>query len=322
MRLIALLILATLVAACADSADDADPPARADGTATPDASGDDARTTRGGDRGEGGTGVRTSVVTLTDMSRSTPATAGAPVRAGRELPTFIYEPEGEGPHPLILFAHGLNGHPEKFTQLHTAWAEAGYVIVAPTFPVSNERAPGGGDFIDLNQQPADLGFVLDQLLGPDPPLVSTVDPNRVGVGGLSLGGATVYGFAYDDCCRDDRAQAALVLDGNELSFTPDLTTGPPLLLIHADPDPSLPYENAVAHFAEATVPAAFLTLHETAHAEPYEDVDDPADDVVEQVTTAWWDRWLGDGSTSADALERIDAAVTHASDLTSWQARL
>ena len=117
----------------------------------------------------------------------------------------------------------------------------------------------------------------------------------------------------------------MVLDGNELAFTPDLTRGPPLLLIHADPDPRLPYDNAVAHYAAATVPAGFLTLHETAHAEPYEDIADPADDLVEQVTIAWWDLWLQedvDGGPSGEALERIDAAVADAAELATWESRL
>jgi fermentation-respiration switch protein FrsA (DUF1100 family) len=113
----------------------------------------------------------------------------------------------------------------------------------------------------------------------------------------------------------------MVLDGNELAFAPDLTRGPPLLLAHADPDPALPYSNAVGHFAAATVPAAFLTIHGPAHAEPYENADHPADEVVEIVTTGWWDRWLGAGGDDTP-LARIDAAVSGAGPLVTWQARL
>jgi dienelactone hydrolase len=306
VRWIALgLALAVLATACGD--DEGDPAS----TSLPEGA--------VGSTAEPGTGVRTTTVTLVDESRTTPATAGAGARPARELETHLYEPTGTGPFPLIVFAHGLNGHPRKFTTLHRAWAAAGYIVAAPAFPVSNDLAPGGGDFIDLGQQPADMAFVLDQLLGTDSPLTATVDQERVGAGGLSLGGATVYGLAYDDCCRDDRITAAMVLDGNELSFSPDLTRGPPVLLVHADPDPSLPYGNAVANFGRATVPAAFLTLHETAHAEPYENTVDPADDLVEAVTVAWWDRYLRDDPTAVD---RMTDAVTAAGPLASWEARL
>lgn len=269
--------------------------------------------------------VRTSVVTLTDASRVTPATAGAGHRSARVLPTHLYEPDGDGPFPLIVFAHGLDGHPRKFTRLLTAWAAAGHIVAVPTFPISNDEAPGGADMVDLHEQPTDMGFVLDELLADSSPVGVDVDPARVGAGGLSLGGATVYGFVYDDEYRDHRVRAAMVLDANELGFAPDLTRGPPLLLIHADPDPTLPYENSAAHFAAATVPAGLLTLHEMAHAEPYEDVDDPADEVVERVTVAWWELWLGDGRHDPGTegpRGRIDAAVAEAAELTTWVARL
>ena len=307
MRWIALaLVLGLLATACGDDAAEPASSAPSERRDPPPA-------------GDQRLDVRATTVTLVDDSRTTPATAGAAERPTRELATHLYEPSGAGPYPLIVFAHGLNGHPRKFTTLHRAWAAAGYIVAAPSFPVSNDLAPGGGDFIDTAQQPADMGFVLDRLLADDTPLTAAVDRDRIGAGGLSLGGATVYGFVYDDCCRDDRIGAAMVLDGNELNFAPDLTRGPPLLLVHADPDLQLPYENAVANFARATVPSAFLTLHETAHAEPFENTIDPADDLVEAVTVAWWDLHLG---ADQAAVDRMGEAVAAAGPLASWEVRL
>lgn len=264
-------------------------------------------------------GVTTSVVTLTDTSRSTPAAGSRPAEETRVLDTHLYEPSGEGPFPLVVFAHGLNGHPRKFTDLHRAWAAAGYVVAAPVFPLSNDENPGGGDVRDLREQPGDLSFVLDRLLDGDSPLRVNVDAARIGAGGLSLGGATVYGMVYDACCRDPRVAAAMVLDGNELAFSPDLSSGPPLFIAHAEGDTALPYDNAARHFAVAAVPAAFLTLHEVAHAEPYENTPDPADELVELVTVAWWDRHLGGDH---GALGRVEAAVVAAGSLATWEDRL
>lgn len=265
--------------------------------------------------------VSATVTTLTDESRPTPETGGAPARATRDLETYLYEPDGGGPFPLIVFAHGLNGHPRKFTELHEEWAAAGYVVAAPTFPVSNDEAPGGGDFIDLGEQPADMSFVLDHLLGPDSPLTVAVDPGAIGAGGLSLGGATVYGMVYDDCCRDERVRAAMVLDGNPLAFSPDLTSGPPLLIAHADPDPSLPYDSAVDLYDATTIPSALLTIVGPAHAEPFEDVAHPADEVASTVTVGWWDLWLGEGDQPA-VTERIDQAIIAEPGVAGWDARL
>jgi dienelactone hydrolase len=253
---------------------------------------------------------------LVDRSRTTPAGPSRDEQPQRELDTLLYEPRVDGPLPLIVFAHGLNGHPRKFTRLHRAWASSGYVVAAPTFPLSNDEATGGGDLSDMGEQPGDMGFVLDVLLGADSPITVDIDAGAVGAGGLSLGGATVYGLVYDDRCRDPRIRAAMVLDGNPLGFRIDLGHGPPLLIAHADGDPALPYDAAEALFEAATIPAGLLTLRRAVHAEPYEDVDDAADEVVAAVTVAWWDRHLrADGRAD----QRITDAVAKAGPLAEWR---
>ena len=44
-------------------------------------------------------------------------------------------------------------------------------------------------------------------------LYQSIDPKRIGAGGLSLGGATTYGVTFNECCADARITAAEVLDG-------------------------------------------------------------------------------------------------------------
>ena len=61
-------------------------------------------------------------------SRSAP-TRVAPDRALPARP-------GAGRRPLIVFAHGYNGDPAKFTQLFEHWAEAGFAVLAPRFPIT------------------------------------------------------------------------------------------------------------------------------------------------------------------------------------------
>jgi dienelactone hydrolase len=250
---------------------------------------------------------------LLDPSRPTPAGAGLPGAPERRLPTEVWVPAGPGPFPLVAFSHGLAGHPRKFTRLFRAWAEAGYLVAAPAFPLSNDEVPGEPTFADLAEQPHDVSFVIDQVLAASEtegdPLAGTVDPDHIAAAGLSLGGATTYGVAFNDCCRDDRLVAAMVLDGARLAVGGEfrMDSGLPLLIVHADQDYALPYSEAVAAYADAAAPKWLVTLHELAHAEPFEDVEDPADDVVEAVTIAFWDRWLGEDE---DAEQRLEAAVT------------
>jgi dienelactone hydrolase len=248
---------------------------------------------------------------LVDTSRPTPANAEAPGSDQRELTTEVYVPAGAGPFPLIAFSHGWAGHPRKFTQLFQAWAEAGYAVAAPAFPVSNDQAPGGASSDDVREQPADISFVLDQVLAAgadeDDPLYGAFDPDHVGAAGLSLGGVTTFGVAFGNCCRDDRITAAIVMDGAAVTFHDTLDSGLPLMVMHGDEDYLVPYEAATVAYGEAVAPKWFVTIHEAIHFEPYEDTPDPADDLVRATTIAFWDRYLG-GDDAAE--QRIVDAVT------------
>jgi fermentation-respiration switch protein FrsA (DUF1100 family) len=270
--------------------------------------------------------TRTEVTHLTldlvDPTRPTPAGAGLPGAAERRLATEVWVPSGDGPFPFVAFAHGLAGHPRKFTRLFRSWAEAGYLVAAPTFPLSNDEVPGEPTFTDLANQPGDISFVIDAVLAASDdegdPLHGTADADRVGVAGLSLGGATTYGVAFNDCCRDDRPIAAMVLDGARLAVGGEfrMDSGLPLLVVHADQDLALPYDEAVDAYADAVGPKYLVTLHEVAHAEPYENTPDPADELVMDVTTAFWDRWLRD---DLDADARLADAVGRGGDLASLE---
>jgi predicted dienelactone hydrolase len=233
---------------------------------------------------------------LVDTSRPTPANGGAPGSDRRVLTTEVYVPAGTGPFPLIAFSHGWAGHPRKFTQLFRAWAEAGYAVVAPAFPISNDRARGGASGDDVGEQPGDISFVLDQVLAAnddeDDPLFGAFDPDHIGAAGLSLGGVTTYGVAFSGCCRDDRITAAIVMDGGAVTFDDELDSGLPLMIMHGDEDYLVPYAAATVPYGEAVAPKWLVTIHEAIHFEPYEDAPDPADDMVRAATIAFWDRYL------------------------------
>ena len=160
--------------------------------------------------------------------------------------TELYLPGGKGPWPLVEFAHGFNGDPSKFTQLFGAWADAGFAVLAPRFPITYTDAGTNplGRATDIAQQPADMRFVLRKVLAGQ--YASRIDAHRIGVAGLSLGGGTTWGLISDRCCIERRYRAAIVMDGNRFGFGPTtfVPTTIPLMVLHIRTDIALPFQAA------------------------------------------------------------------------------
>ena len=224
----------------------------------------------------GSTLVATTTMTFVDTSRSTPPWDGMPGEPSRKLVTTIWYParasgsvaaSGDGPYPLIVFAHGLGGSPQEYQQLLTAWAAAGYVVAAPLFPLSSSQTPRGPDGGDIGNQPGDMSFVTDQVLSASAaangPLSGLVDPNEIGAAGHSNGAITTLGLVANSCCRDARVKAAVVMAGTTEGLgrgSYELAKAPPLLVVSDVHDGLVPYADAVAVFNEARGPKALLTL--------------------------------------------------------------
>src|SRR5207253_210206 len=85
-------------------------------------------------------------------------------RVPRPLETVVRCPATPGRHPLIVFAHGFALTPATYHHLLDAWAQAGYVVAAPVFPLTTANAPGGPDEADIVNQPRDMSFVITKLL--------------------------------------------------------------------------------------------------------------------------------------------------------------
>jgi dienelactone hydrolase len=230
---------------------------------------------------------------LVDASRPTAAGPGVAAAPTRALPTTVYLPAAAAPAPLIVLAHGAAGSPEKFTELAAAWAAAGYVVAAPRFPLTNEdvRPPVLGD---LAEQDDDVRFVIDEVLARnDVPgeLAGRIDPERIGLFGLSLGSLTVWAEARGDA-PDARIDALIQSDGATL--TDDVRGVPfPVLVAHSDVDPVFAYADVVADYGELPGPKYLLTLHGAGHATVGENTVTSADLVYRDITTAFWDRTLG-----------------------------
>jgi dienelactone hydrolase len=286
-------------------------------------------TVRSGPDGPFAVGERTEV--FVDDSRPTAPNRGAPGKPDRTLDTIIFYPaEGtpggepvkdapprseDGPYPLVVFSHGYTAHGNAYRNLVRWWAVAGYVVAAPTFPLSNGGAAGGPQLVDYRNQPADVSFVLDEMLrlnrDASSPLQGLIDDTRIGASGHSLGGLTTFGVAYNECCVDDRIKAAVPMSGIRLPFGTSkyfpAGADTPVLIIHGDQDALVPVSQAHEFFADARGPKALLILNGEDHVVAFVGgPSSPAGKLVIDGSIAFLDEYL---KGKPDGLERLRSAV-------------
>jgi predicted dienelactone hydrolase len=261
---------------------------------------------------------------LVDVSRPTAAGASSAESPARTLVTEVRLPPTDAPAPLIVFAHGLSGHPDVFTQLLDAWAQAGFVVAAPAFPLTNRDVPDAWqNWWDVQEQPDDVSFVIDELLaaGEDDgsPVHGRIDPDRIGVGGLSLGGATTYLVGLNDASRDPRVDAAMVLDGVAFDDRETGTflepSGTPAFVAHCADDPVADVRIARDAYALLAPPKYLVVLDGTCHAEAFEDTPHERDDIATAMTSAFWLAYLADGEPA-----ELDAVLDAAGGELEWDA--
>jgi fermentation-respiration switch protein FrsA (DUF1100 family) len=248
--------------------------------------------------------------TFTDPGRSTPANGNVPRHQGRTLLTNLYYPATGGPYPLIVFAHGFTGQGTDYHALLSAWAATGYVVAAPDFPLSSHNAAGGPSIADYFNQPGDVSFVITAVskLSADhhSPLSGRVDTGHVGVAGHSLGGITILGLATNTCCRDKRVAAAVAMAGDAVGFQGGsyMSAGtPPLLLVHGDHDPTVPYQGSRDAFSSSAPPKFLVTLLGGDHIGPYFNIAGPAYAAVVRTTVDFFDTYLKGRHNALDRLK-------------------
>jgi len=159
-----------------------------------------------------------------DVSRPTAANGDDPGSPERSFHVALWYPEGAlGEHPLAVYSHGFVSSRLGGTYLAEHLASHGYVVVSADFPLTHIQAPGGGNADDVVHQPADVSFLIDQALsleGAERPFEGELDAERIGVFGLSLGGATTTLVAFHPEWRDPRVSAAISIAGPGDVFGP------------------------------------------------------------------------------------------------------
>lgn len=108
-------------------------------------------------------------------------------------------PLADGPFPLVLVSHGLDGNSLNQAWLARALAEAGFVVAAPNHPGTTtwDRDPEMRS--RLAERPRDLSRVIDAAFD-HPDVGPAIDRQRIAAIGHSLGGWTVMaliGAAFD-----------------------------------------------------------------------------------------------------------------------------
>lgn len=265
------------------------------------------------------------MITRVDLSRSTTAHGSLPEASTRTLRIMLvypaYSPPGSaptpnapvypwaGPFPLVVLSHGLGGSAEGLLPMAQVWAASGYLVALPTFPLTNVATPGGPDGQDVQNQPADVSFIIDQLLAESAAagrlLSNAIDADKIAVSGHSNGGITTYGLVANSCCKDSRIKAAIVLSGVvSPSFGAgeyDLSDTPPMLVVHGINDSLLAYNQTVIDYNALEPPKGLLRL-ETADHVSYLQPDDLAFGLVAETSVNFLDGILKADNTALPQL--------------------
>ncbi|MGZ4343000.1 MAG: alpha/beta hydrolase family protein, partial [Solirubrobacteraceae bacterium] len=217
--------------------------------------------------------------------------------SGKNLPGAPPARAG-GPFPLVIFGHGFAVTPATYFRLLSAWASAGYVVAAPTFPLENAHAPGGPNEADLVNQPRDMSVVISRMLAanadPGSRLAGLIEPHQIAVAGQSDGGETALAVAYNRRFLDRRVRAAVILSGAKLPGASGFTfppPSPPLLAVQGTADTTNLPRFTRAFYDEARRPKYLLQLLGASHLRPYT-VQQPQLGIVERVTIAFLRRYL------------------------------
>jgi poly(3-hydroxybutyrate) depolymerase len=244
-------------------------------------------------------------VQYVDRTRSTVSHRTVLARS-RTLPTWLLTPTAPGPHPLVVFAHGYDVTPLTYSHLLHAWANAGFIVAAPYFPLTNPSAGRWLDEADVDHQPTDAAFILTQV---ERTLGRAVDTRHVFVAGHSDGGSTSFGAGFAHAVRDPRWTAVLIFAGARRPTMGSFSAPArrlPSLLIQSDHDQYNSLLEAARVWAVPRAPKVYVHLHNAPHLAPFSSAN-PYRDLVEATTVDFLRAWTATTPAArAPWLRRLD----------------
>ncbi|OCW58648.1 dienelactone hydrolase [Hoeflea olei] len=99
-----------------------------------------------------------------------------------------------GRHPLVVLSHGSGSTVQAMAWLAARLAQAGYIVAGPNHPGTTSGDSSPADTAKIWARVDDLSTVVSALLA-DPGWSGSIDADRIGVLGFSLGGATAMEMA-------------------------------------------------------------------------------------------------------------------------------
>jgi Chlorophyllase enzyme len=298
---VAVLAVLALVSGCAGQPEQQ--PARPSRSAVP--AGPQARTRSAAPAapapvgGYGSYRIGERQVAFTEPARTSPA---GQYLGQRTLLTQVWYPLARWParpFPLLMFAPGFLQCPGAYSDLLQAWASAGYVVAAVTFPRTNCHLGAEAYEADLVNQPRDMSYVLTRLLAlsaqPGNSFSGLLDPQEAGAAGQSDGGDTVAALAANTCCADRRLKAVAVLSGAEWAPMPGRYFpggAPPMLFTQGSADTiNPPWTSLQLYDGDGAGVRYYLDLFGASHLIPYVGTN-PVERLTARVTLAFFDRYL------------------------------
>jgi len=215
--------------------------------------------------------VATQELLLVDSTRPTARNRDVPEKPDRRFPSTLWYPDDfNGPYPLIVHSHGIVSNRTELAYLAEALASRGYVVIATDYPLTNGATQGGANADDVVNQPADISFLIDSVIGltgEDKPFAGTIDQSRIGLTGFSLGGLTTYLTTYHPRWRDPRIAAAVAIAGPSAIFAPQFfrTTNIPFLAIAGTSDALIEHRRHAADIPTRASNASLVTIEGGSH---------------------------------------------------------
>ena len=208
-----------------------------------------------------------------DESRPTAPNNDFTGRPVRVLKGKVWRPAGlPAPGPLLVYSHGFMSFHEEGKYLTRFLASHGYTVVSVDYPLTNFFAPGKPKLADVVNQPGDVSFLIDTMLkrnaDKNDVLFNTIDPKKIAVDGVSLGGMTSTLVAFHGKVFDKRIAAAISTAGPAAMFTAAFftTNTIPFMMIGGDGDAMVPFDINAAAIPQKVPGSILVNLKNASHA--------------------------------------------------------
>ncbi|MFK7830125.1 MAG: alpha/beta hydrolase family protein [Congregibacter sp.] len=211
--------------------------------------------------------------TFVDRSRRTQANGDYSGDRKRSMQGTLWYPRDAeaGERPLLIFSHGFTSLRSNGAYLAEHLASHGFVVAAVDYPLTSMTAPGGPMVEDVVNQPGDVSFLIDTMTGfsavAGHALSGKIDPERIGVFGISLGGLTSTLVGYHPQLRDSRVSAVVSVAGPSNFFTPAFfaNNDADFMMLAGDLDALVPYADNAEPVLQKIPGAELVTVHGGSH---------------------------------------------------------